>query len=66
MLEDEIEKNLSYLLTHQHKDLTLVVHPILYAYLTKGPGSSKFPPMAMEVEVRKESKNQRKYKLSSY
>ena len=36
LLEDEIEKNLSYLLTHQHKDLTLVVHPILYAYLTKG------------------------------
>ncbi len=36
LLEDEIEKNLSYLLTHQHKDLTLAVHPILYAYLTKG------------------------------
>lgn len=36
LLEDEIEKNLSYLLTHQHKDLTLVVHPIMYAYLTKG------------------------------
>ena len=36
LLEDEIEKNLSYLLTHQHKDLTLVVHPIMHAYLTKG------------------------------
>ncbi len=36
LLEDEIEKNLAYLLTHQHKDLTLVVHPILYSYLTKG------------------------------
>ena len=36
ILEDEIEKNLSYLLTHQHKDLTLVVHPIMHAYLTKG------------------------------
>jgi ribonuclease G len=36
LLEDEIEKNLSYLLTHQHKDLTLVVNPILYAYFTKG------------------------------
>src|SRR6187402_2024858 len=31
LLEDEIEKNLSYLVTHQHKDLTLVVHPILYS-----------------------------------
>lgn len=36
ILEDEIEKNLSYLITHQHKNLTLVVHPIVYAYLTKG------------------------------
>ena len=36
LLEDEIEKNLSYLLTHQHKELTLIVHPILCAYLTKG------------------------------
>jgi ribonuclease G len=36
ILEDEIEKNLSYLLNHQHKDLTLAVHPIMHAYLTKG------------------------------
>ncbi len=36
LLEDEIEKNLSYLLTHQHGDLTLIVHPFLYAYFTKG------------------------------
>jgi ribonuclease G len=36
MIEDEIEKNLHYLLTHQHKDLSLVVHPIMHAYLTKG------------------------------
>ena len=36
ILEDEIEKNLSYLLNHQHKDLILAVHPIMYAYLTKG------------------------------
>src|SRR6202012_2584715 len=37
ILEDEIEKNLSYLINHQHKDLLLAVHPIMYAYLTKGP-----------------------------
>lgn len=36
LLEDEIEKNLSYLINHQHKDLTLVVHPILFSYFTKG------------------------------
>jgi len=36
LLEDEIEKNLSYLITHKNANLKLVVHPILYAYLTKG------------------------------
>ena len=36
ILEDEIEKNLNYLITHKHKNLSLLVHPILHAYLTKG------------------------------
>jgi ribonuclease G len=36
VLEDEIEKNLNYLITHKHSNLTLVVHPIMHAYLTKG------------------------------
>jgi ribonuclease G len=36
LLEDEIEKKLLYLVTHQHKDLTLSVHPILFSHLTKG------------------------------
>ncbi len=36
LLEDEIEKNLSYLITHKHSNLKIIVHPILYAYLTKG------------------------------
>jgi len=36
LLEDEIEKKLSYLVTHQHKNLTLFVHPILHSHLTKG------------------------------
>lgn len=36
LLEDEIDKNINYLVTHQHKDLTLIVHPILYSYFTKG------------------------------
>jgi ribonuclease G len=36
VLEDEIEKNLAYLYTHNHKGLSLQVHPMLYAYLTKG------------------------------
>ena len=36
LLEDEIEKNLSYLFTHNHTSLTIVTHPILHAFLTKG------------------------------
>ena len=36
LLEDEIEKNLNYLITHKNAGLTLMVHPIMYAYLTKG------------------------------
>jgi ribonuclease G len=36
ILEDEIEKNLNYLITHKHKNLSIAVHPIVYAYLTKG------------------------------
>lgn len=36
VLEDEIEKNLSYLVMQKHTGLTIVVHPIIYAYLTKG------------------------------
>jgi ribonuclease G len=36
ILEDEIEKNLNYLITHKHSNLTIIINPILYAYLTKG------------------------------
>jgi ribonuclease G len=36
VLEDEIEKNISYLHEQKHKSLKVMVHPILYAYLTKG------------------------------
>ncbi|ANH82929.1 ribonuclease G [Niabella ginsenosidivorans] len=36
ILEDEIEKNLNYLITHKHTGLKLVVNPIMYAYLTRG------------------------------
>jgi ribonuclease G len=36
LLEDEIEKKLQYLVSHQHKNLTLLVNPIVYSHLTKG------------------------------
>ncbi len=41
VLEDEIEKNLNYLFMQKHSHLTVEVHPILYAYLTKGFPSIK-------------------------
>ncbi len=36
ILEDEIVKNLSYLIMQKHKGLTVEVHPIIYTYLTCG------------------------------
>ncbi len=36
LLHDEIEKRLNYLIIHQHKNLTILVHPIVYSHLTKG------------------------------
>jgi ribonuclease G len=36
LLIDEIENRLNYLITHQHKNLTIFVHPIVYSHLTKG------------------------------
>jgi ribonuclease G len=42
LLEDEIEKRLQYLVTHSHKQLTLVVNPIVYSHFTKGLFNSIF------------------------
>lgn len=36
ILEDDIEKNLNYLFTHKHRNLTVIVSPIVHAYLSKG------------------------------
>ena len=36
ILEDEISKNLKYLIMQKHKGLTVAVHPIIYTYLTCG------------------------------
>jgi ribonuclease G len=36
ILEDEISKNLNYLITQGHKGLKIVVHPIIHTYLTAG------------------------------
>jgi ribonuclease G len=36
LLADDIEKDVKYLVNQGHRNLTLHVHPILEAYLTKG------------------------------
>ncbi|HRP16650.1 MAG TPA: ribonuclease E/G, partial [Ginsengibacter sp.] len=56
VLEDEIEKNLSYLIMQKHKSLTIEVHPILYAYLTKGIPSKRFKwrmKFKQKIRIRK-------------
>lgn len=47
VLEDEIRKNLDYLITHGHKNLILMVHPIMAAYLQKG-----FPSKRMQWSLK--------------
>ena len=42
IMEDEISKNLNYLIMQKHKGLTIVVHPIMYTYLTCGFPSRKW------------------------
>ena len=51
ILEDEIEKNLSYLIMQKHKGLTIEVHPILYTYLTSG-FISKQKKMELEIQAK--------------
>jgi ribonuclease G len=41
ILEDEMEKNVSYLVMQKHSKLTIDVHPIMEAYLKKGLPSKR-------------------------
>jgi len=36
LLMDEIEKRLEYIMLHQHTEIGILVHPIVYSHLTKG------------------------------
>jgi ribonuclease G len=36
IMEDEIAKNLNYLIMQKHQGLTIIVHPIMHTYLTCG------------------------------
>ena len=51
ILEDEIEKNLSYLIMQKHRGLSIHVHPILFTYLTCG-----FPSRRMKWRFKYKQK----------
>jgi ribonuclease G len=60
ILEDEIAKNLSYLIMQKHKGLTVDVHPIIYTYLTSGFPSRRMKwswKYKQKVKVRSNSNN---------
>lgn len=67
ILEDEIEKNLGYLITHKHRNLKLVVHPILYAYLTKGwPWNTKMSNWKKKFGQKTLLEKDNNYHLTEY
>lgn len=66
VLEDEIEKNLSYLVTHQHHNLTLMTHPILHAYLTKGWIFSKARAWGRKYKTKITIKANTNYHLTEF
>lgn len=61
ILEDEIFKNLNYLIMQRHKGLTVVVHPILYTYLTAGFPSRRLKwswKFKQKIKIKANSANQ--------
>jgi ribonuclease G len=66
ILEDEIEKNLSYLITHKHKNLTIAMHPILHAYLTKGWMWSKLASWKRKFKTGIKARPDTSYHLTEF
>ena len=65
ILEDEIEKNISYLIMQNHGKLTVDVHPIMEAYLKKGFPSKRMKwswKYKQKIKVRANSN----YHLTEY
>ena len=63
---DEIESNLRYLTSSQNeKQLTIIVHPYVYAYLTRGLRSIRLQWM-MKYKIRIKIKSSETYGLLSY
>lgn len=66
LIIDDIEKNLQYLINHQHKGLTIRVHPILHAYLTKGFLTSRQWKWYFQYKRRVNVKADSNYHLTEY
>lgn len=67
LLEDDIEKNLNYLITHKHHNLKLVVNPIIHAYLTKGwPWSTKIAKWNRKFKQKTRLQQDTNYHLTEY
>ena len=67
LLEDDIEKNLSYLITHKHHNLKLVVNPIMYAYLKRGwPWSSRIYKWNKKFKQKTRLDEDSNYHLTEY
>lgn len=67
LLEDDIEKNLGYLITHKHRNLQLVVNPIIYAYLTKGwPWATKIAKWNKKFRQKTKLRQDTAYHLTEY
>jgi len=66
VLEDEIEKNLNYLITHKHHNLTVMVSPIVYAYLTKGWLWSKAAKWKRKFKQKVTVKEDTNYHLTEF
>ena len=67
LLEDEIEKDLTYVITHKHSNLKLVVHPFVYAYLSKGwPWATKIAKWRKKLKQKINLEQDSNYHLTEY
>ncbi|MBN8837554.1 MAG: Rne/Rng family ribonuclease [Sphingobacteriia bacterium] len=66
LLEDEIEKRLHYLTTHSHKNLLLMVHPIVYSHLTKGIFSSILKKWKRKYKIKLQVEKNNNYQLIEF
>lgn len=66
ILEDEIEKNLSYLIMQKHTGLTIELHPIVYAYLTKGLFSNRVSRWKRKFKQKIKVRENSNYHLTEF